>query len=196
MKGLVSKMTVFMATIAMSLLTHAATYYGLFVGVNEYSDADYLYGCDWDAMRMMDAYTRGGYCAAANAELLTNLSATKQAVREKFAALAGTATAGDTVLVIVELALLVPLGEEVHVIGEGLREVVQVLAGGLGVPATEREALDLGRIGFGRELAVLVLLCGRRRAMAVRAETHEVHVGHLDVGRRVGGVRRDLHDGG
>ena len=98
MKRLVSKMTVFMATIAMSLLTHAATYYGLFVGVNEYSDADYLYGCDWDAMRMMDAYTRGGYCDAANAELLTNLSATKQAVREKFAALAGTATAGDTVL--------------------------------------------------------------------------------------------------
>ena len=99
MKRLIGKATVFMATIAMSFAIHAATYYGLFVGVNEYSDPDdYLYGCDWDAVRMMDAYTRGGFCDAAHAELVTNLSATKETVREKFATLAETAKSGDTVL--------------------------------------------------------------------------------------------------
>ena len=104
MKRIVSKINVLIAALAMSLGIHAATpptgsqtYYGLFVGVNEFSDANYLYGCDWDAMRLMDAYTRGGFCDVANAELVANLDATKDVVRAKFNALAATAKAGDTV---------------------------------------------------------------------------------------------------
>ena len=107
MKERLKRMTVLVAALAMGFAVHAATppsdgqtYYGLFVGVNEYSlpGCDYLLGCDWDAMRMMDAYTRGGFCDAANAELVANLDATKAVVREKFGALAAKAKAGDTVL--------------------------------------------------------------------------------------------------
>ena len=89
-----------MATIAMGFTVHAATgkYYGLFVGVNEFSYANYLYGCDWDTIRMMDAYTRGGFCDSANAEMIANRLATKETVRAKFQALAAKVQPGDTVL--------------------------------------------------------------------------------------------------
>jgi len=95
------------ASVVASTALHGASppadgkvYYGLFVGVNEYtlSGCDYLFGCDWDAMCMMDAYTRGGFCASGNSELVANLAATKSAVRAKFNALAKLAKAGDTVL--------------------------------------------------------------------------------------------------
>jgi len=95
------------ASVFASATLHAASppsgakvYYGLFVGVNEYESAmyDYLLGCDWDAACMMDAYTRGGFCASGNCELVANLDATKDAVRAKFNALANVAKAGDTVL--------------------------------------------------------------------------------------------------
>ena len=95
------------ASVVASTALHAAStpadgkvYYGLFVGVNEYtlSGCDYLFGCDWDAACMMDAYTRGGFCASGNSELVANLAATKSAVRAKFNALAKLAKAGDTVL--------------------------------------------------------------------------------------------------
>ena len=99
------KLLALVATVVTGAFLQAATpptgsqaYYGLFVGVNEYRSANYLLGCDWDAMRMMDSYTRGGFCDVANAELLANLDATKDAVRAKFNALAGKAKSGDTVL--------------------------------------------------------------------------------------------------
>ena len=95
------------AAVAMSASLFAATlpadaqaYYGLFVGVNEYSlsECEDLSGCDWDAMRMLDASTRGGFCAAENAEMIANSGATKAVVRAAFNDLASVARAGDTVL--------------------------------------------------------------------------------------------------
>ncbi len=75
-----------------------ATYRGLFVGVNEFDYADPLEGCDWDAARLRDAYTRGGYCANADARLIVNQGAKKKTVRARFNALADVAIAGDTVV--------------------------------------------------------------------------------------------------
>ena len=106
MKRLLRKMDAFVVSIAMGFVLNAATppssgqtYYGLFVGVNYYSNGvNSLFGCDRDAVNMLDAYTASGFCAATNATAFIDYAATKAVVREKFAELAGKARAGDTVL--------------------------------------------------------------------------------------------------
>ena len=106
MKLIINKVTAFMATLAISIVTHAATapssgqtYYGLFVGVNEYSNGvSSLFGCDRDVVNMLDAYTASGFCDASNAVAFLDYAATKGAVRAKFNELAGKAKSGDVVL--------------------------------------------------------------------------------------------------
>lgn len=73
-------------------------YYGLFVGVNVYKSIGGLGGCVNDATAMRDRFTDWGYCARADATLLTNRVATLAAVRATMADLAAKAAPGDTVL--------------------------------------------------------------------------------------------------
>lgn len=74
--------------------------YGLFVGVNEFksSSATALSGCVWDALRMRDAWTRGGGCTETNTAIFLDAGATTNAVRSHLHALATAAQPGDTVL--------------------------------------------------------------------------------------------------
>ena len=77
--------------------------YGLFVGINKYSNAypqTPLYGCVNDVYNMKDAWTDSatGQCLPENAYMLTDSSATWSAIRTRFQSLASTAVSGDTVL--------------------------------------------------------------------------------------------------
>ena len=118
MKRLMRKWFVLLATMCISTLVCRAdvldmasgegpnaredgTYYGIFVGINEYStSASTLSGCVNDAYNMYDAWTKSGsgYCNAANAYIYTNYGATKSAIRSRMRELANAARSGDTVL--------------------------------------------------------------------------------------------------
>ena len=77
------------------------TRYGLFIGINEYTNegCGTLHGCDRDAGMMYYAWTSGGYCdQEENVKLFLDAEASKGAVRERLHAIAATATAGDVVL--------------------------------------------------------------------------------------------------
>ena len=76
--------------------------YGLFVGINKFTLAgcSTLSGCVNDAIGLRTVYTSAetGYCAESNAELLTDYSATKEAIRAGFGAIALKARSGDVVV--------------------------------------------------------------------------------------------------
>ena len=80
--------------------TAGGTYYGLVVGVNQYSSITSLGGCVADAEDVLGAMTNKakGVWSAENCYGLYDYDATLAAIRERFHALAETAQGGDTVL--------------------------------------------------------------------------------------------------
>lgn len=75
----------------------AGTCYGVFVGVNQYTYASSLTGCNLDATNMQTRCVKG-YWHQTNTVAMLDAAATKSAVRARLTALAAKAVSGDTVL--------------------------------------------------------------------------------------------------